>query len=63
MKISVWGGLFAPKGTPRRVIAKLNSAAVSDTLLAVNFHRNRILNRSFDRFLCAFGLVLGFIAK
>jgi len=36
MKISVWGGLFAPKGTPRRVIAKLNSAAVSDTLLAVN---------------------------
>ena len=26
--ISVWGGLFAPKGTPKNVIAKLNSAAV-----------------------------------
>jgi tripartite-type tricarboxylate transporter receptor subunit TctC len=29
MHISVWGGLFAPKGTPRTVIAKLNSAAMS----------------------------------
>ena len=27
--ISIWGGLFAPKGTPRTVIAKLNSAAMS----------------------------------
>ena len=26
--ISVWGGLFAPKGTPKDVIAKLNAAAV-----------------------------------
>jgi tripartite-type tricarboxylate transporter receptor subunit TctC len=26
--ISVWGGLFAPKGTPPNVIAKLNAAAV-----------------------------------
>jgi tripartite-type tricarboxylate transporter receptor subunit TctC len=29
LRISVWGGLFAPKGTPRTVIAKLNSAAMS----------------------------------
>jgi len=29
MHISIWGGLFAPKGTPRTVIAKLNSAAMS----------------------------------
>jgi tripartite-type tricarboxylate transporter receptor subunit TctC len=26
--MSVWGGLFAPKGTPKDVIAKLNAAAV-----------------------------------
>src|SRR5262249_56584377 len=29
MHISIWGGLFARKGTPRTVIAKLNSAAMS----------------------------------
>jgi tripartite-type tricarboxylate transporter receptor subunit TctC len=29
MHNSIWGGLFAPKGTPRTVIAKLNSAAMS----------------------------------
>jgi tripartite-type tricarboxylate transporter receptor subunit TctC len=27
-EISVWGGLWAPKGTPKDVIAKLNAAAV-----------------------------------
>ena len=26
LHISVWGGLFLPKGTPKSVIAKLNSA-------------------------------------
>ena len=26
--MSVWGGLFAPKGTPKDVIVKLNAAAV-----------------------------------
>ena len=26
--VSVWGGLWAPKGTPKDVIAKLNAAAV-----------------------------------
>jgi tripartite-type tricarboxylate transporter receptor subunit TctC len=29
MHISVWGGLFAPKGTPKSVIAKLNAAATT----------------------------------
>ncbi len=29
MHNSIWGGLFAPKGTPQSVIAKLNSAAMS----------------------------------
>ena len=29
MRISIWGGLFVPKGTPRTVIAKLNSVAMS----------------------------------
>jgi len=29
MHNSIWGGLFAPKGTPRTVITKLNSAAMS----------------------------------
>jgi tripartite-type tricarboxylate transporter receptor subunit TctC len=29
MHISIWGGLFAPKGTPKTVIAKLNSAVTS----------------------------------
>ncbi len=28
MHISVWGGLFAPKGTPPGVVARLNAAAV-----------------------------------
>src|SRR5262249_26695883 len=29
LHISVWGGLFVPKGTPKSVIAKLNSAAAT----------------------------------
>src|SRR5713226_569562 len=29
LHISVWGGMFVPKGTPRDVIAKLTSAAMS----------------------------------
>ena len=28
LHISVWGGVFAPKGTPQNVIAKLNAALV-----------------------------------
>lgn len=28
LHISVWGGMFAPKGTPKNVIAKLNAAVV-----------------------------------
>src|SRR5262249_29723763 len=29
LRLSVWGGLFVPKGTPKSVIAKLNSAATT----------------------------------
>ena len=29
LHISVWGGIFVPKGTPKEVIARLNSAAVA----------------------------------
>jgi len=29
LHISVWGGLFVPKGTPKSVIAKLNAAAAA----------------------------------
>src|SRR5262249_31067962 len=29
LRLSVWGGLFVPKGTPKSVIAKLNSAAAT----------------------------------
>ena len=34
---SLWAGLFAPKGTPKNIIDKLNSAAV-DTLSDPNVH-------------------------
>jgi len=39
--ISVWGGLFAPKGTPKDVIAKLNAAAMD--ALADPSARRRLL--------------------
>ncbi len=29
MEISIWHGLWAPKGTPREIIAKLNAAAIA----------------------------------
>ena len=29
MEISIWNGLWAPKGTPKDVIDKLNAAAVA----------------------------------
>src|SRR5262249_42475174 len=29
LHISVWGGIFVPKGTPREVIGRLNSAAMA----------------------------------
>jgi tripartite-type tricarboxylate transporter receptor subunit TctC len=31
MEIAIWNGLWAPKGTPTEVIAKLNAAAVAAT--------------------------------
>jgi tripartite-type tricarboxylate transporter receptor subunit TctC len=42
LHISVWGGLFAPKGTPKSVIAKLNSAVA--TALADPAVRRQLAN-------------------
>jgi tripartite-type tricarboxylate transporter receptor subunit TctC len=42
LHISVWGGLFVPKGTPKSAIAKLNSAAT--TALADPAVRRQLAN-------------------
>jgi tripartite-type tricarboxylate transporter receptor subunit TctC len=42
LHISVWGGLFVPKGTPKNVIAKLNSAIT--TVLADSVVRGQLAN-------------------
>src|SRR6516165_12831155 len=42
LHISVWGGLFVPKGTPKSVIAKLNAAAI--TALADPTVRRQLAN-------------------
>ena len=42
LHLSVWGGLFVPKGTPKSVIAKLNSAAT--TALADPAARRQLAN-------------------
>jgi tripartite-type tricarboxylate transporter receptor subunit TctC len=42
LHISVWGGLFVPKGTPKNVIAKLNSATT--TALADPAVRRQLAN-------------------
>jgi tripartite-type tricarboxylate transporter receptor subunit TctC len=42
LHISVWGGLFVPKGTPKSVIAKLNAAAT--TALADPAVRRQLAN-------------------
>src|SRR6516162_1181556 len=43
---SLWAGLFAPKGTPRNIIDKLNSAAV-DTLSDPNM-RHKLTAQGFE---------------
>ena len=43
---SLWAGLFAPKGTPRDIIDKLNSAAV-DTLSDPNM-RHKLAAQGFE---------------
>jgi tripartite-type tricarboxylate transporter receptor subunit TctC len=42
LHISVWGGLFVPKGTPKNVIAKLHSATT--TALADPAVRRQLAN-------------------
>jgi tripartite-type tricarboxylate transporter receptor subunit TctC len=46
--VSFWLGLWAPKGTPKDVIAKLNSAAV--TALADPTVRTRLADLAFEIF-------------
>jgi tripartite-type tricarboxylate transporter receptor subunit TctC len=43
---SLWAGLFAPKGTPKDVIAKLNAAAVS--MLADPAVRQKLVSQGFE---------------
>ena len=46
LHFSLWAGLFAPKGTPRNIIDKLNSAAV-DTLSDPNM-RHKLAAQGFE---------------
>ena len=46
LAFSLWAGLFAPKGTPKDVIAKLNAAAVS--MLADPTVRQKLVSQGFE---------------
>jgi tripartite-type tricarboxylate transporter receptor subunit TctC len=48
LSFSVWGGLFAPRGTPRDIIDKLNAAAVE--ALADPAVRSRLFELGFEVF-------------
>jgi tripartite-type tricarboxylate transporter receptor subunit TctC len=48
LSYSEWFGLFAPKGTPREIIGKLNAAAVE--ALADPAVRSRLVELGFDVF-------------
>jgi tripartite-type tricarboxylate transporter receptor subunit TctC len=48
LSFSDWWGLFAPKGTPRDIIGRLNAAAVA--ALSDPFVRSRIVELGFDVF-------------
>ena len=46
LHFSLWAGLFAPKGTPREIIDKLNAAAVST--LADPTVRQKLIGQGFE---------------
>jgi tripartite-type tricarboxylate transporter receptor subunit TctC len=48
LSFSAWGGLFAPKGTPKDIIDKLNSAAVE--ALADAAVRSRLVDFAYEVF-------------
>jgi tripartite-type tricarboxylate transporter receptor subunit TctC len=48
LSYSEWFGLFAPKGTPREIIGKLNAAAVE--ALADPAVRSRLVELGFEVF-------------
>jgi tripartite-type tricarboxylate transporter receptor subunit TctC len=48
LSYSVWIGLFAPKGTPRDIIAKLNAAAAQ--ALADSTMQTRFANLGYEIF-------------
>jgi tripartite-type tricarboxylate transporter receptor subunit TctC len=48
VSFSGWGGFFAPKGTPKEIIGKLNAAAVD--ALADPAVRSRLVNLGFEVF-------------
>ena len=45
---SAWYGLFAPKGTPKQIVGKLNAAAVGG--LADPAVRSRLIDLGFEIF-------------
>jgi tripartite-type tricarboxylate transporter receptor subunit TctC len=45
LQFSLWAGLFAPKGTPKEIIGKVNAAAVST--LADPATRQRLVDQGF----------------
>jgi tripartite-type tricarboxylate transporter receptor subunit TctC len=45
---SAWGGIFAPKATPKEIIGKLNAAAVE--ALADSAVRSRIIDLGYEIF-------------
>jgi tripartite-type tricarboxylate transporter receptor subunit TctC len=48
ISVSAWGGLFAPKGTPKDIIGKLNAATVE--ALADPAVRSRLTDLGFEIF-------------
>jgi tripartite-type tricarboxylate transporter receptor subunit TctC len=46
LQFSLWAGLFAPKGTPKEIVATLNGAAVK--AMAEPSLRDKLISQGFD---------------